>query len=173
VLLASVPAAGNRARDWWPGLRATGRDARRFAMAAPRRERRQRFFNEMGAEWFFTPETPLEHVAAVGEQMKAVPPRLLLRDLRRAIPDAPRPETPMLVVAGEHDRTIPLVRQRATADRYGADLLVAQGVGHQIPVAAEWLPAAEMVEGWLRATLANRAAARARDSRPLTELADT
>jgi pimeloyl-ACP methyl ester carboxylesterase len=168
VLIASVPAAGNRARDWWPGLRSLGRDAVRTARAVPSRRRREQLFHEMGQQWFFTPETPIEHVATVAAQMKVMSPRLLLGDLRKPVPDRRRPSTPMLVVAGEGDRTIPVIRQEATAKRYSADFVVAPSVGHNIPVEHDWRPTAETVEQWLRATLDPSAETTSRAERPLT-----
>ncbi|NTU81970.1 MAG: alpha/beta hydrolase [Chloroflexales bacterium] len=59
----------------------------------------------------------------------------------------PRPgQTPMLVVAAEHDAVFTLAEQRALAAAYGAELAIIPGAAHDLMLDPAWPLAADMIE---------------------------
>lgn len=59
--------------------------------------------------------------------------------------------TPMLVLAGEHDAVCPLPRERATAEHYGADLHVVTGAGHNLMHEKSSPETVSRIDSWLSA----------------------
>jgi pimeloyl-ACP methyl ester carboxylesterase len=56
---------------------------------------------------------------------------------------------PILVVTPEHDRT-PAPRDRRIAEHYGADYLIARGIGHDLMLDRGWEGSLDAIEAWLR-----------------------
>jgi pimeloyl-ACP methyl ester carboxylesterase len=63
--------------------------------------------------------------------------------------DARRVRCPVLVLAGDEDRFIPLRIARRVAAKYGAPLRVLPGRGHLMMQEDGWAEAAEEIERWL------------------------
>ena len=57
--------------------------------------------------------------------------------------------TPVLVLAGERDRIFTVAEQRATARKYGADLVVFAGQAHDLMLEPQWARVADTVEDWI------------------------
>jgi pimeloyl-ACP methyl ester carboxylesterase len=68
--------------------------------------------------------------------------------------DAPKQfKTPMLLLAGEMDAVCPLPWERRTAERYGADLHVVAGAGHNLMHEKSASETVGVMDNWLRARL--------------------
>lgn len=59
-------------------------------------------------------------------------------------------DTPMLVVAGEHDRIFSIRDNERTAAEYGAELVVIKDIGHDMMLDVGWENVVETILGWLK-----------------------
>jgi pimeloyl-ACP methyl ester carboxylesterase len=62
---------------------------------------------------------------------------------------APLGSPPVLVLATPDDRLVPIKGVRATARRYGADLVEFPGMGHDLMLDARWREPFDAMVGWL------------------------
>jgi pimeloyl-ACP methyl ester carboxylesterase len=70
--------------------------------------------------------------------------------LGRVTVDARRVTCPLLVIAGDHDRYIPLASARRVAEKYGARLHVVPGRAHMLLQEPGWQQVAAMITAWQR-----------------------
>jgi pimeloyl-ACP methyl ester carboxylesterase len=56
---------------------------------------------------------------------------------------------PVLVLATPDDRLVPIRGVRATARRYGADVVEFPGMGHDLMLDARWKEPLDAMLGWL------------------------
>jgi pimeloyl-ACP methyl ester carboxylesterase len=64
---------------------------------------------------------------------------------------APLGNPPVLVLATPEDRLVPIRGVRATARRYGAEVVEFPGMGHDLMLDARWHEPLDAMLGWLGA----------------------
>jgi pimeloyl-ACP methyl ester carboxylesterase len=151
VLLASVPPAG----VLMTSLRFAGRHPLKFlktnltlslwpVVETP----------ELAREMLFPKSMPESEVRAYHDRLQDESYLAYLDMMVFDRPDpAAVPRLPMLVVAGESDRTFTVGEARATAKAYGADLTVFPELAHDLMLGPGWQLVAGRIDGWLRSLL--------------------
>jgi pimeloyl-ACP methyl ester carboxylesterase len=103
-------------------------------------------------ETLFTDETSEELVREVHVNLCPQPVRPLLEaQWPRYVPRADRLRVPLLTLAAERDRLIPVDVVERTALHHGAQHLVVRGAGHAMMLDASWAESALAIAQWLDA----------------------
>ena len=89
------------------------------------------------------------HADRCGGESAVVQYQLLMHRPSRPPLGAP----PVLVLATPDDRLVPIRGVRATARRYGADVVEFPGIGHDLMLDARWREPLDAMLGWLGKTI--------------------
>jgi pimeloyl-ACP methyl ester carboxylesterase len=100
----------------------------------------------------FTDEDSEELVHETHINLRPQPVRPLLEaQWPRCIPRAHRLRVPVLTLAAEHDRLIPVDAVRRTATHHGAQHVTVAGAAHAMMLDASWIDSAQAIHRWLQA----------------------
>lgn len=148
VLLATLPAGGSLAMTW--------RMMRRHPAMVLKSLLTWNFYHwvateELARELFLGPETAPDDVRSFQRRLvrESFSTPQFLRPFARVNPVP----TPMLVVAAAQDRIFTVAEQRATAQKYGAELVVFEGQAHNLMLEPAWPRVADTIDDWIRRTI--------------------
>lgn len=99
--------------------------------------------------FFFPPDLPAALRAQYVAELTEESPRALKEVFSRMPPETPETDTrPVLVIAGEHDWSIPMRDHRRLAEAFDAELKVCPGA-HDMMLDPRWEGSARAIFGWL------------------------
>lgn len=111
--------------------------------------------------FFFPPDLPAPLRAQYVAELTEESPRALKEVFARKPPETPDTDIrPVLVVAGEHDWSIPMRDHRKLAKAFDADLTVCPGA-HDMMLDPRWEASARAILDWLETHIGGRAPAAA------------
>jgi pimeloyl-ACP methyl ester carboxylesterase len=108
----------------------------------------------LAREAFFRDTIPTLELDTYFQQISQESVRVALESAFTTRPEPTRNQTPLLVIAAEHDRVFTLAEQQSLANDYHSELLVVPGASHDLMLDPAWKQAADAIERFVtRGTL--------------------